>query len=80
MSDFLSAATVPQPLRVLMVEDNPADAELCLHELQRAGYRPHLEVVRTAEEFASTIHAHPTLAEGLMEAAADALGHSIHKG
>jgi dihydrolipoamide dehydrogenase len=34
----------------------------------------------TAEEFASTIHAHPTLAEGLMEAAADALGHSIHKG
>ncbi len=34
----------------------------------------------TAEEFASTIHAHPTLAEGLMEAAADALGHAIHKG
>lgn len=34
----------------------------------------------TAEEFASTIHAHPTLAEGMMEAAADALGHSIHKG
>jgi dihydrolipoyl dehydrogenase len=34
----------------------------------------------TADEFANTIHAHPTLAEGLMEAAADALGHSIHKG
>jgi dihydrolipoyl dehydrogenase len=34
----------------------------------------------TAEEFASTIHAHPTLAEGLMEAAADALGRAIHKG
>jgi dihydrolipoamide dehydrogenase len=34
----------------------------------------------TADEFANTIHAHPTLAEGLMEAAADALGHAIHKG
>jgi dihydrolipoamide dehydrogenase len=34
----------------------------------------------TAEEFASTIHAHPTLPEALMEAAADALGHAIHKG
>jgi dihydrolipoamide dehydrogenase len=34
----------------------------------------------TAEEFASTIHAHPTLPEALMEAAMDALGHAIHKG
>jgi dihydrolipoamide dehydrogenase len=34
----------------------------------------------TADEFANTIHAHPTLAEGLMEAAADALGRAIHKG
>ncbi|HYV32942.1 MAG TPA: response regulator [Candidatus Binatia bacterium] len=57
MSDLLAPATVTQPLRVLMVEDNPADAELCLHELQRAGYRPHLEVVRTAEEFAARISA-----------------------
>jgi dihydrolipoamide dehydrogenase len=34
----------------------------------------------TAEEFASTIHAHPTLPEALMEAAMDALGHALHKG
>jgi dihydrolipoamide dehydrogenase len=39
-----------------------------------------LAMEATAEEFASTIHAHPTLPEALMEAAADALGHSIHKG
>ena len=32
----------------------------------------------TAREFAQTIHAHPTLAEGLMEAAHDAHGACIH--
>ena len=26
------------PLRFLMLEDNPADAELVLHALRRAGY------------------------------------------
>jgi dihydrolipoamide dehydrogenase len=32
----------------------------------------------TAKEFATTIHAHPTLSEAVMEAAADALGRAIH--
>ena len=36
----------------------------------------HQELV--AEDFAKTIHAHPTLAEGLMEAAADALGEAVN--
>jgi dihydrolipoamide dehydrogenase len=33
----------------------------------------------TAEEIATTIHAHPTLSECVMEAAADALGHCVHQ-
>jgi len=32
----------------------------------------------TAESFAHTIHAHPTLSEAIMEAAGDALGEAIH--
>ncbi len=31
---------MPQPLKVLIVEDNPADAELVLLELQNAGFEP----------------------------------------
>jgi dihydrolipoamide dehydrogenase len=33
----------------------------------------------TAREIAETVHAHPTLAEAVMEAAADALGHCVHQ-
>ncbi len=29
-----------RPLRVLIVEDNPADAELVLRQLRRAGFAP----------------------------------------
>jgi len=32
----------------------------------------------TAEDFAKTMHAHPTLSEAVMEAAGDALGEAIH--
>jgi len=32
----------------------------------------------TAEGIAGTMHAHPTLSEAIMEAAENALGHSIH--
>jgi len=44
-------ADLPQPLHVLMVEDNPADAELCIRELKKAGYDARVEVVQTAQEF-----------------------------
>jgi len=40
-----------------MVEDNPADAELCLRELKKAGYDAHVDVVQTAEEFANRLAA-----------------------
>lgn len=33
----------------------------------------------TLESMAETIHAHPTMAEGMLEAYEDALGHAIHK-
>ena len=38
-----------------MVEDNPADAELCLRELKKAGYDAHVEVVQTADDFAARL-------------------------
>jgi diguanylate cyclase len=38
-------------LTVLMLEDSPADASLCLLTLQRAGYRVHADVVSTYDEF-----------------------------
>ena len=38
-----------------------------------------LKLECTAREIAETVHAHPTLAEAVMEAAADALGHAVHQ-
>jgi diguanylate cyclase (GGDEF)-like protein/PAS domain S-box-containing protein len=40
-----------EPLRVLLLEDRPADAELILHELRRAGYEPVATRVETKQEF-----------------------------
>lgn len=37
------------PLRILIVEDSEADAELLLRELRRGGYAPEYERVETAE-------------------------------
>jgi len=37
-----------------------------------------IQLEATLEEFAHTIHAHPTLSESIMEAALDADGHAIH--
>jgi signal transduction histidine kinase len=39
------------PLRVLFVEDNPADVELCLRELRKAGFELHADVTDRKEEF-----------------------------
>ncbi|MDA2913200.1 PAS domain S-box protein, partial [Acidobacteriia bacterium AH_259_A11_L15] len=52
-----SAEPCPGLLRVLVVEDNPADAELCLRELKRAGWEVAAEVVQTAEECAQCLRA-----------------------
>jgi two-component system cell cycle sensor histidine kinase/response regulator CckA len=40
-----------EPLRVLVIEDNPADAELCLWELKRGGLDFSADIAQTREEF-----------------------------
>jgi two-component system cell cycle sensor histidine kinase/response regulator CckA len=40
---------VPKPLRALIVEDSPADAELLIHEVKRGGYDLAWERVETAD-------------------------------
>jgi len=45
----------PQPIRIVFVEDNPADAELELRELRRAGLRVQHRVVDTEPEFLGAI-------------------------
>ncbi len=42
---------MPKPLKVLMAEDDPLDAELFLRELRRAGFAPEIRRVDTEEAF-----------------------------
>jgi CheY-like chemotaxis protein len=46
---------VTEPLRVLVVDQNQSDAELCLHTLKRAGFEVRGDVVGFPEEFATRI-------------------------
>jgi len=48
-----------EKLNVLILEDNPSDAELLLIELRRAGYEPDYQVVDNEKEF--TAHLNPGL-------------------
>ena len=43
------------PLRVLMVEDQPLDAELCVRELVKAGYEVHTDRVDSHAQFAARL-------------------------
>src|SRR5579859_5018047 len=47
------------PLRILILEDNPSDAELALHALRRAGYDPIGERVETEQAYQE--HLEPAL-------------------
>ena len=47
------------PLRVLILEDRPADAELMVHELRRAGFEPVWERVETEADYLA--HLDPAL-------------------
>jgi len=47
----------PQPLRVLLVEDNPDDAFLLERHLRRNGFAPAITRVETAGEMASALQA-----------------------
>ena len=44
-----------QPLRVLLVEDNPPDAELVVTELRRAGFEPEWRRVDTEQGFLESL-------------------------
>ncbi|MBI3769127.1 MAG: PAS domain S-box protein [Deltaproteobacteria bacterium] len=46
---------LPQPLRVLVVEDNASDAELMIAELRASGFKPVWRRVETAAEFAARL-------------------------
>lgn len=48
-----------QPLRVLIVEDNPADAELMAHELKRSGFDVSWERVDTEADYVSRLERAP---------------------
>lgn len=44
-----------KPLRVLIAEDNPSDADLMVRELRRAGFAPDFRRVDTEGEFVSSL-------------------------
>jgi signal transduction histidine kinase len=48
----------PETLRVLLVEDNPLDAELTLSELRREGFEVSGDIVETIEDFTRHVRTH----------------------
>ena len=51
------AAVSERLLRLLVLEDSPADAELCLRELRRHGFKVAADVVSAREEFVARLEA-----------------------
>jgi len=47
---------VSTPIRVLVLEDRPADAELMVRELRRAGFEPDWQRVETEAEYLARLH------------------------
>ena len=50
-----------QPLRVLIAEDNPSDAELFLRELRRAGYSPEWQRVDSEAAYLDQLKLKPEI-------------------
>ena len=49
------------PLRVLILEDRPADAELVVHELRRAGFDPDWQRVDSEADFVARLNPPPDI-------------------
>jgi hypothetical protein len=47
---------MPHPLKLLIVEDNAADAELLVRALRRSGFEPEWKRVDTEAEFLRSVH------------------------
>jgi two-component system, sensor histidine kinase and response regulator len=52
---------MPTPLHLLILEDNPSDAELMLHALRRAGYDPIANRVETERDYREHLQAAPEI-------------------
>lgn len=52
---------MPTPLRLLVAEDLPPDAELIIEEVRRAGYEPTVTVVDTAGKFLHALDDDPEI-------------------
>jgi len=55
-SNMPQSAPNKQPIRILHLEDNPADACLCEYSLKEAGLEFTLDTARTGKEFKEKIH------------------------
>src|ERR1700680_3213372 len=49
------------PLRLLLLEDNPSDAESVLHALRRAGYDPSAVRVETEQDYRDHLQSAPEI-------------------
>jgi PAS domain S-box-containing protein len=52
---------MPKTLHILIVEDQPADVDLMLYELRKAGYEPKVIIVETESEYLSALEKQPEL-------------------
>jgi signal transduction histidine kinase len=52
---------MPTPLRILIVEDSAADADLIRHALRRAGFAPDCRRVETEEDYLANLNPPPDL-------------------
>lgn len=52
---------MPRPIKLLLVEDSPDDAELLLAELRRSGYSPDWKRVYTEPEYIEAIKSLPEI-------------------
>lgn len=58
-TNFETAFFVGQPLRVLLVENSEADAELAVNALKKHGYRPQVDLVVSPREFTDQLSKAP---------------------